>query len=390
MATLASMTKPGSKPLTLAQPGAIVPTMSQSFGGSSGPADASIFNALATGNQSGVAGAGSGLTNTAVNNAFYHEGVANPWYQANQLKLNRTGPLYQPGGMFYNPAIDGPGGSSGVTPAGAGGQQPAAGTPAPHGDNFPGAAPVPAAPGAVPSAAGGASGQPDWSKIDVSKFMDPNVDYRIGKGSDAIQNSAAARGGLLSGNTLKGIIDYANNEAGAAYKDAQSAAFNDRDFMRGTYKDDRDYTTALGQFNAQLAQRQNEFGSTLGENRRQFDNTLGQRQYEYGTTFDEGKRRFDTGVDQADRLFDFTARTGDRDFNYRVDSDQATRGLTASQGNSQLAAILASILSNNSIASGQAAGAGAIGGSNAITNLITQLLGQMNGNNIVNNSTGKP
>lgn len=29
------------------------------------------------------------------------------YYQQNQARLNRQGPMYQPGGMFYNPAIDG-------------------------------------------------------------------------------------------------------------------------------------------------------------------------------------------------------------------------------------------------------------------------------------------
>jgi hypothetical protein len=215
-------------------------------------------------------------------------------------------------------------------------------------------------PGAVPSSA---TGQPDWSKLDISKFLDPNVDYRIQKGSEAIQNSAAAKGGLYSGATAKGIADYAGNEAQNAYQNAQSAAFNDRNFMRGTYTNDRDYTTNLGEFNANLANQQN-----------QFNQNLGQRQTE-----------FNTGVDQNDRNFAYNAQVGDRNFNYQSLQDLANLGMQGNNGVNSIQQMLARLTSANTIASGTAGAQGTMGGNNALMQMIQSMLGQYGSNNLLSN-----
>jgi hypothetical protein len=50
--------------------------------------------------------------------------------------------------------------------------------------------------------------------------MDPSYAFRERQGMKALQNSAAARGGLLSGNTLKGIQDYSQGLASTEYGNA--------------------------------------------------------------------------------------------------------------------------------------------------------------------------
>jgi hypothetical protein len=50
--------------------------------------------------------------------------------------------------------------------------------------------------------------------------MDPSYAFRERQGMQALQNSAAARGGLLSGNTLKGIQDYSQGLASTEYGNA--------------------------------------------------------------------------------------------------------------------------------------------------------------------------
>ena len=52
--------------------------------------------------------------------------------------------------------------------------------------------------------------------------MDPSYAFRERQGMQALQNSAVARGGLLSGNTLKGIQDYSQGLASTEYGNAYS------------------------------------------------------------------------------------------------------------------------------------------------------------------------
>jgi hypothetical protein len=54
-----------------------------------------------------------------------------------------------------------------------------------------------------------------------NKFTaDPGYAFRLSEGQKALDASAAARGGLLSGNTLKGAIDYGQNAASQEYQNA--------------------------------------------------------------------------------------------------------------------------------------------------------------------------
>lgn len=55
---------------------------------------------------------------------------------------------------------------------------------------------------------------------------DPGYKFRLDQGMQALQNSAAAKGGLLSGNTLKGITDYSQNYASNEYNNVYGRAMN--------------------------------------------------------------------------------------------------------------------------------------------------------------------
>lgn len=46
---------------------------------------------------------------------------------------------------------------------------------------------------------------------------DPGYEFRLKQGMDAMQNSASAKGGLLSGNTAKALEDYSQNYASNEY-----------------------------------------------------------------------------------------------------------------------------------------------------------------------------
>lgn len=58
-------------------------------------------------------------------------------------------------------------------------------------------------------------------QFDASKFTaDPGYAFRLSEGQKALDASAAARGGLLSGNMLKATIDYGQNAASQEYQNA--------------------------------------------------------------------------------------------------------------------------------------------------------------------------
>lgn len=70
---------------------------------------------------------------------------------------------------------------------------------------------------------------------------DPGYGFRLGQGEQALQGSAAARGVLNTGGTLKDILNYGQNAASQEYSDAFNRAL-------GIYN--TNYTTGLGAHNA--------------------------------------------------------------------------------------------------------------------------------------------
>jgi hypothetical protein len=71
---------------------------------------------------------------------------------------------------------------------------------------------------------------PDWqgnfqAPTGVTEQNDPGFQFRLQEGLKALQNSAAAKGDLLSGGTLKGLNNYAQNEASNEYGNVYNRSF---------------------------------------------------------------------------------------------------------------------------------------------------------------------
>ena len=224
-----------------------------------------------------------------------------------------------PGGFMSQPGINTP-----PTTGGVGGGQPApttgttAGAPA-------GSTPIPTT-GTTAPIPGQGSTSYSTPITDPSAYLDPSAAYTEKQGMDALQNSAAARGGLLSGQTLKDITNYSQGQASTNWQNAFNNAQTDVNRMYN--------------------------------------------------------------VDNTDRNFQYNAQTGDRNFNQQASQYLSSLGLQSTQNNSQLAAALAAILSNNSIAAGQAQGTGTIGANNAISSSLSAIIGQLTGNNALSGATG--
>jgi hypothetical protein len=65
-----------------------------------------------------------------------------------------------------------------------------------------------------------------------SILNDPEFQARLDEGMKTIQRSAAAKGTLLTGGTLKGLDQYGQQEAGKAYGNAYNRAYNEYDTRR--------------------------------------------------------------------------------------------------------------------------------------------------------------
>lgn len=72
---------------------------------------------------------------------------------------------------------------------------------------------------------------PDFQKsFTAADFTaDPGYQFRMDQGQKALERSAAAKGGLQSGGTMKAIADYGQNAASAEYQNAYNRFNQDRD-----------------------------------------------------------------------------------------------------------------------------------------------------------------
>ena len=59
-----------------------------------------------------------------------------------------------------------------------------------------------------------------FNASDLNANLAPNYQFQLDQGLGAVKNAGNLQSGLISGNTLKGINDYAQNFAGGAYQNA--------------------------------------------------------------------------------------------------------------------------------------------------------------------------
>ena len=83
-----------------------------------------------------------------------------------------------------------------------------------------------------------------YEEFGLKQFQaDPGYNFRMAEGMKGLERSAAARGLLQSGGTLKGIQQYGQNLASAEYDNAFSRYISQREASMEPYR----YLTGLGQ-----------------------------------------------------------------------------------------------------------------------------------------------
>lgn len=136
---------------------------------------------------------------------------------------------------------------------------------------------------------------------------DPGYQFRLDQGNKALNNSAAARGGLLSGATLKAITDYnsgaASQEYGAAQgrfagnqvlaQNAQNTAFNQFGQNRANAADV--YQNAYSRWNDQNNTIFNRLSSLAGMGQTAATNQASYQQ-NYGSNMQDAQQNLSTGL----------------------------------------------------------------------------------------------
>lgn len=102
---------------------------------------------------------------------------------------------------------------------------------------------------------------PEWqAPTDVGEHNDPGYEARLREGQKAIERSAAARGTLLTGGTLKDLGNYAQEYAANEYQNVYNRAF--QDYSTNYQRQANEYNQAAeAAYRDYVTSRQNAFGN---------------------------------------------------------------------------------------------------------------------------------
>lgn len=107
-------------------------------------------------------------------------------------------------------------------------------------------------------------GKTSYGSAHDNAMLDPSFGFRLGEGLKAIQGSAAAKGTLHSGGTLKDLNNYAQGMASTEYGNAFDRALRQANFDYGVDRDDRSFDYGVARddraFDAELARFLTEVG----------------------------------------------------------------------------------------------------------------------------------
>ena len=200
--------------------------------------------------------------------------------------------------------------------------------------------------------------------------QDPGYQFRLDQGMKAIQQSAAAKGGLLSGAMLKGTQRFGQGLASQEYQNA--------------------YQRSLGQneltYNRAFAQNEQTYGRSLAENQQAYQRAYQQNQDIYGRGLTENEMKYERGL-QGNQLSYQRGYQQNQDAYQRALGEYQTNrqtllairqqrfnelaslagtGQTAGQATAQLGANLGTNVAGNITSAGAAQAAGQVGAANAL------------------------
>lgn len=176
---------------------------------------------------------------------------------------------------------------------------------------------------------------------------DPGYAFRLSEGMKALDRTAASRGGLLSGSTLKGAQRFGSDLASQEYGNAYNR------FQANRATQSQEYQNAFNRYQAERAAQEQNYGNAYNRFQTERTNTLAPLQSL-------------AGVGQS-----ATQQAQQASQNYAT----GATGSLANYGNAQ---------ASNIIGSGNARASGYMGGANAISSGTGQALNFYQNQNLVN------
>jgi hypothetical protein len=150
----------------------------------------------------------------------------------------------------------------------------------------------------------------DYTKFGMDQFtQDPGYGFRLSEGMKSLDRTAAARGGLLSGATLKGAQRYGQDLASQEYQNAfnryqteRAAQLNPLQSLAGVGQTAAGtLTNTYGAYGAQMGQNLQDIGSARASGYLGGQNALSQALGQAGQMYQYGQR--------TNALADFYGRT---------------------------------------------------------------------------------
>jgi hypothetical protein len=176
---------------------------------------------------------------------------------------------------------------------------------------------------------------------------DPGYAFRLSEGMKALDRTAASRGGLLSGSTLKGAQRFGSDLASQEYGNAYNR------FQANRATQSQEYQNAFNRYQAERAAQEQGFGNAFNRFQAERTNTLAPLQSL-------------AGVGQS-----ATQQAQQASQNYAT----GATGALANYGNAQ---------ASNLIGQGNARASGYVGGANALSGGVGQALNFYQNQNLVN------
>lgn len=176
---------------------------------------------------------------------------------------------------------------------------------------------------------------------------DPGYAFRLSEGMKALDRTAASRGGLLSGATLKGAQRYGSDLASQEYGNAYNR------FQANRATQSQEYQNAFNRYQAERAAQEQGYGNAFNRYQAERTNTLAPLQSL-------------AGVGQS-----ATQQAQQASQNYAT----GATGALANYGNAQ---------ASNLIGQGNARASGYIGGANALSSGVGQALNFYQNRNLIN------
>lgn len=112
--------------------------------------------------------------------------------------------------------------------------------------------------------------------------VDPSYQWRLQQGQHALESSAAARGGLLSGGAMRGAMELGQNMASQEYGNIYGRAFGENQlrYGRALTRNQDQYGRALTAWQARQGQRESQYNrlaglAGVGQQTSQYLGTLG-------------------------------------------------------------------------------------------------------------------